>query len=273
MRTALRKRCLAGLARSAEAASAGKATDLQGYFAAPEDNLLPSVSLDTIRAELEAGAGGELGGKFRAAHSSSALAVNSFEPLRRWGLPIRLAGELVHVQAFEARMPTGLARAQPPHLDVVASGAEAVVAIESKCLEYLTPKSAAFSDRYETEITDERRDGPYFREMLRLKQNPFAYSVLDAAQLIKHTFGIARQTAGRRATLLYLYWQPSNARELPLFPAHWAEIARFADRVAGGEPAFRFFTYAQLWRDWASDPDERLCAHAETLLRRYHIVV
>jgi len=111
-------------------------------------NLIAGVEPEIFEADLRAGTGRELEGKFRAAHSSSALAVNVFAPFRRGGRGFAVGrygqGRLV---GFEQRYPTGLASAQPPHLDVVVEGAGGVLGIESKCTEYLAPKAAKFSER------------------------------------------------------------------------------------------------------------------------------
>ncbi len=187
-------------------------------------------------------------------------------------MPFDLAGHYgLHVEAFERKYPTGLARAQPPHLDVVASGPGARVAIESKCLEYLTPKRPAFSDRYRTEITDERADGPWYAEMLRLVagEGP-GYRWLDAAQLIKHAFGLAHE-ADRPTTLVYLYWEPMDAGLSPLFAEHRQEIAEFAERIAGGTPRFEAMSYPELWDAWAPSDDSRLVAHVGALRARYEV--
>jgi hypothetical protein len=55
------------------------------YCAAPEENLIDAVTADlwsAAKADLEGGKGTELRGKFRAAHSSSALVVNTFVPMQ-----------------------------------------------------------------------------------------------------------------------------------------------------------------------------------------------
>jgi hypothetical protein len=94
----------------------------------------------------------------------------------------------------------------PPHLDVIGQGPSGLVAIESKCTEYLTPKPARFSERYETAITDESASGPWYGEMFRLKgAEDVGYRFLDAAQLIKHAFGLAHHKDGRATTtVVYL---------------------------------------------------------------------
>jgi hypothetical protein len=57
------------------------------------------------------------------------------------------------------------------------------VAIESKCLEYFTPKEAKFAPAYQT--LDNCQATPWFAEMERLRGCPKDYEALDAAQLIK----------------------------------------------------------------------------------------
>ena len=50
---------------------------------------------------------------------------------------------------FEKKCPTEL-RGMPPNLDVMIERPDHVVAIESKCTEYLRPHTARFSASYET---------------------------------------------------------------------------------------------------------------------------
>src|SRR5207249_4740582 len=106
---------------------------------------------------------------------------------------------------------------QPPNLDVIAEGPNGVVAIESKCLEHLTTHVAFFSPAYDAEIRDGRRHTSWFQEMLRLVKEPRAYRWLDAAQLVKHAFGLAHTFTDQRATLLYLFWEPSNPEIFRVF--------------------------------------------------------
>ncbi len=57
---------------------------------------------------------------------------------------------------FEKKCPTGL-HGTPPNLDVFMDGGDGVVAVESKCTEYLWPYTARFSMFYRTSIRDARR--------------------------------------------------------------------------------------------------------------------
>jgi hypothetical protein len=56
--------------------------DKNGYVNEAEQNLIEGVRLKDFEADLLQGDGNEMKGKFRAAHSSSALAVNTFAPFK-----------------------------------------------------------------------------------------------------------------------------------------------------------------------------------------------
>jgi hypothetical protein len=76
-----------------------------------------------------------------AAYSSAMLAVNSFAHWRNSKQDLGLlqlggASNFTDLQ-FERKLATGL-RGTPPHLDVLAEGSQNVVAVESKCTEYLS---------------------------------------------------------------------------------------------------------------------------------------
>ena len=83
--------------------------DEKGYAVSFRDVLLPLVALGDFEADLRSGDGNELETKFRAAHSSSALAVNSFAPFRTRAsdMVVLDAGPFEHLQ-FERKCQTGL---------------------------------------------------------------------------------------------------------------------------------------------------------------------
>ncbi len=223
----------------------------QGYVSAPEENTLPGVKLRQFASDLEQGDGNELEGKFRAAHSSSALAVNCFAPFKDSIADLSLLGATGFEEIqFERKCPTGLRGGRAPNLDLVAEADTHVVAVESKCTEYLGAKAAKFSPAYAAQIKDERRESAWFAEMLDLDAGIVSYRFLDAAQLVKHAFGVARCFRETSATLLYLYWEPANAAALPAFEAHREEIARLGERVAGAFPRFEALSYPALWKSW-----------------------
>jgi len=244
--------------------------DHNGYAPDFRETLLSRVIPQDFEADLSAGDGNELQTKFRAIHSSSGLAVNCFAPFRRQiaDLLLQPSGAFERLQ-FERKCPTGLKGGRSPNLDVVLTGPNGIVGIESKLTEYLAKHSADFSPAYAEQIRDARREGGYFSEMLRLMDAPKSYRLLDAAQLIKHAFGLAHTFSDRPMTLLYLFWEPANPEASSIFAAHRAEIAEFAERVAGATPSFSAMSYPELWSKLEASGPDWVKAHVEELKARY----
>jgi hypothetical protein len=271
----IRSRALVGLRAALARQRPDILIDDKGYAPDFRDTLLPLVATDDFEADLQAGDGNELQSKFRAAHSSSGLAVNCFAPFRNRTADLTLPGQgPFDALQFEQKCPTGLRGGRAPNLDVLLTGPTRVVGIESKLTEFLARHRAAFSPAYADQIRDDRREQGYFREMLRLVDTPDSYVWLDAAQLIKHAFGLARCFRDRHVTLLYLYWEPANPNTSPEFSAHRQDIASFAERVAGSTPEFRAMSYPELWRTWdAVGPPDWLAQHLEALRDRYEVTL
>ncbi|WP_417496530.1 PGN_0703 family putative restriction endonuclease [Maricaulis sp.] len=271
---AIKPRALSALREALVLTRPGVTVDEKGYVNSFRDALLPLVSAADFETDLRAGDGNELETKFRAAHSSSALAVNCFAPFCRriTDLHTPFAEPFSKLQ-FERKCPTGLRGGRAPNLDALLSGPNGVVGIESKLTEYLTRHRAQFSPAYPEQIRDGRREQGYFREMLRLMDAPTSYAWLDAAQLIKHAFGLAHTFSSQPVTLLYLYWEPANTACDPIFEAHRREIAQFADRVAGATPRFAAMSYPELWAHWRKAAPGWLSGHLDELAGRYAITV
>ena len=245
---------------------AAETLDDHGYATRPEANLLPGVRLDDVRADLEQGSGNELEGKFRAPHSSSALAVNVFGPwrLRPETLPL-LGRSGFSALRFERQCPTGLGGI-PPNLDLLVEGPAAAIGIESKFLEILVPKKPKFAETYRRD-TLPQMEPSWAALMDALKAGPEQY--LDAAQLVRHYLGLRNQPefAGRKIVLLYLFWEPENWNEFPEYRHHRAELEAFAERVEDSKVEFRWMSYPELWAQWEKrgvDPD-----HLRDVRRRY----
>ena len=249
----------------------GVALDAKCYAAHYRDTLVPGVRDQDFTNDLQAGDGKELARKFRAAHSSSALSVNAFAPFRRHIGDLRIGDTSGFDRLqFERKCPTGIRGGRAPNLDVVVEGANGVIAIESKLTEMMSTKRANFAESYAVQITDERRDQGYYREMMRLRDHPAAYATLDAAQLIKHAFGLHHTFRDQPVTLLYLYWEPRDAERYGIFRTHRLEVASFARKVAGAGTRFDAMSYAQLFAGWQDGPDW-LRAHVAALRARYDI--
>jgi len=247
--------------------------DTHGYATRLEDVLLPGVEREDFEVDLDDGAGKELESKFLAPHSSSQLAVNAFAPFRRRLTDLQIAGRRIWTSlCFEGKCALWPDyRGTPAHLDLLLRGPGGVLGIEFKCTEYFAHKPAMFAQSYHVRIDDDRRRGVWFRELERLSAAPHTYCHLDAAQLVKHAFGLGHVYPTGNVTLLYLYWEPANGDALSEIVTHRREIADFTRRVAGDRISFASLSYLDLWRDWSSFGIAWVEAHAAQLARRYRV--
>lgn len=258
-----------GLLRSAP----NSVVDVKGYVCVARQNLIDGIELSDIEADFRQGNGNELEKKFRAAHSSSALAANTFAPFKSKFDDLQLFGaggfKSLH---FERKCPNGVEKLAPANLDVLVKSPERVVAIESKCTEHLKRHKAKFSQKYDERITDGRRETSWFRVMKYLIDKPTAYCWLDAGQLVKHALALLHTYPKRRVTMLYLFWEPANPLSFPTFEQHRTEIGRFAESVDGDGPAFKSMSYQELWKSWDLQvgPDW-LSTHLRRLRVRYDV--
>ena len=271
----VRERAVLALRRAFERCHPEVALDDAGYAARWCDVLLPEVPAEDVRKDLEVGSGQELSGKFRAVHSSAALAVNAFGPFKRDPGTLKMPWQHDEVTSlrFEAKCPTGLSRAMPPNLDVLLRGKDEVIGVESKLTEYLAPHRQSFSERYSAATDLPWHGSAWFDEMERMRSGESGYRWLDAAQLIKHAFGLANSCPEGKVSLLYLYWEPANPEADHVFGAHREEIARFAEAVRGDRVSFQAASYRHLWEGWSSARADWLAAHLDNLRDRYDVTI
>jgi hypothetical protein len=260
--------------------------DAKGYVSEPEDNLLSGIQLPNFTGELGQGGGSELKPrarnghpmkpKFQAVHSSCALAVNAFGPLKSqtttWDwTAVGITG--LGVPRFEAKLPTGIRRSQA-NLDMFFDTDKTILGVESKLIEYLTPKAPHFAPAFEREKLDVEPCWWALIEKYRDETKP-QKKLLDEAQLIKHYLGLRRAVgpkgkhSGRSVTLLYLFWEPLNASEFPVFAEHRAEITKFASLISASALRFCSMTYQSLWQDW--ERQGFMSEHVARLQRRYNV--
>jgi hypothetical protein len=246
------------------------------YTMCPAQNLVPGVSEQDFADDLRGGDGGELTevperpAKFCAAHSSSALAVNTFAPLRREPNRIGFEGLSALTGArFERQCENGLIGTNP-NLDFLAEGPSGALAVESKCLELLDPKRAVFSRQYESAMATwaEPAWAHLYESLLR---EPDRFDCLDAAQLVKHYLGLRRTfgAEGRLVVLLYVYWEPRNAAEFSIYAQHREEVSCLRHELSGSSIRFAARSYPQLWTE-----GEGRClptAHVQALRERYEL--
>lgn len=114
---------------------------------------------------------------------------------------------------------------------------------------------------------------PYERMRDALRSGSERFSYLDAAQLVKHAFGLVTD-AGRKAkspVLVYLFAEPSSLHgrrlEPSAFSEHRDEISRFASAVEGAEVVFRFASYREWLAMWPAHGP--VSAHAKAIVARF----
>lgn len=245
-----------------------------------DPHFLPGVPVDYVLARLAKAGGKEIeSGKFSNPESSAALAVNCFgwfneRPERLPSLPgLADTGtpELVDIE-FCARFPWSGGR--HPWLDAVVQTPTTLIGVESKRFEpFRDAKSVNLSAAYDRPVWgDNLQAFERMRDRLRTGREKFVH--LDAAQLVKHAFGLV--TEGRRRTrtpvLFYLYAEP-DARNGRLIPQddihrHRDEVARFASAVAGDEVMFHSASYREWIEAWLGSGDE-VVAHGQAVLREF----
>ena len=240
-----------------------------GYVNRPEDNLLPSVHLADIEQDYSAAAGHELKRKFCAAYSSAALAANCFGPFRKGNhKPVVTGANELTSLCFEKRLRHGLP-SEPPNLDVVIKGADVLIAVESKCTEYLSRKGGEFKPAYDPLV--EKMEAGWQAVFKLIRQDSDHFGGLDAAQLVKHYLGIRKSVTEQRKVLLYLFWEPVNANLFSVFREHRHWVEEFRELVTGSEVEFWSQSYAELWESWASGASPVMSEHLGQLKRRYLI--
>ena len=139
--------------------------------------------------------------------------------------------------------------------------------------EHLGRHVASFSEAYDTRIAALAHP-TWKAEFRALKANRRRYAFLDAAQLVKHYLGLRNSFPDRRCTLLYLYWEPTNATVHDAFVRHRDDVERF--RRALDDPAVRFEaeSYLDLWSRWEDQSEDVWMArHVAGLHARYRVAI
>jgi hypothetical protein len=244
----LLKRSYAVLLAGAREASPASRYDARGYASDWTQNIFEGFALPEIATDFSCGAGRELDGKLRAAHSSAALAVNTFGTWRTDPSLLRLQNLTGFTgMRFEATFPTRL-KGTPPHLDLLLDG-KIPVAVESKCTEWMLATPAKFRDSYDR-LQGSHGRSPWFEIIQQLRADPNRYQHLDAAQLVKHALGLMTYYAQRQVHLLYLYWEPRNSFAWAECGRHRTEADDLASQMASSNVHLVPMSYRELWADW-----------------------
>jgi hypothetical protein len=242
-------------------------------------DLLPGVPEHYVLARLSAAAGDELkSGKFASPDSSAALTVNTFGWFHeRPHLLPAFAGLLSDYPArkvdVEACVRFPWSGGRHPWLDALVTTPSALIGVESKRYEpFRDKKSVDLSDAYDRPVWGDAM-GPFETMRDELRSGAIKYERLDAAQLVKHAFGLTAQ-AGRadsRPVLVYLFAEPATlaGRAIPdeAKRQHRREIADFAARVASADVAFHAISYREWIGSWVGPLE--VVEHGRLVLERF----
>jgi hypothetical protein len=223
----------------------------------------------------EAAAGQELApdrhGNVRKMHRAVVVGHARGERLPARGLDdlaaLRVAGRGgFDTMAFEEPCSTGLG-GTAPHPDVVLTGRDGIAAVESKLLEPLSPKTAAFSHAYRASTTRAAR-APGSGCWTRTSRSSGGSTSRSSSST--RSASRAWRTAPR-LHLEYVWWEPTDAATFAVYREHRAELARFGLLVGGdAQVSFGACTHADLWAAWlADDPPSWLPDHVGRLQSRY----
>lgn len=244
------------------------------------DIFLPGVAVEYVLARLEAAGGNEVAsGKLAHPESSAALAVNTFgwfiecpallPPLP--GTEDTGIARRVDVE-YSARFPWSGGR--HPWLDAAVSTDTHLIGVESKRYEpFRDAKTASLASAYDRPVWGKHM-GRFsdMRDALRSGEAAFAH--LDAAQLVKHAYGLVTDARrlGKVPVLFYLFAEPVSRGDQPIAESaierHRAEIADFAAAVWGDEVSFYAASYREWLATWEGGPPS-MVDHGAALIRRF----
>jgi hypothetical protein len=248
--------------------------------------LLDHLPKDAILARYESAGGKEVSsGKFANPESSAALAANAFGLFpgapQLLSLPAGVgAGMTATAVMLEAEMRFPWRGGLHPWLDVAIETQSDLLGVESKRYEpFRDRKKVSFPPTYFQPVWGKAMQG-FERMRDYLASGHMTFSTLDAAQLVKHAFGLRTQAVrrGKKAVLLYLYAEPKaypdgRVVSATLVARHRQEVKIFADAVAAfdNDVAFAALCYAELLECWMHNPDDSVQAHAAAILGRFDI--
>ena len=243
-------------------------------------NFLSGVPVDHVLGRLAKAGGNEVeSGKLASPESSAALAVNAFgwfierpETLPPFpGLDADYPPTLVDVE-YCARFPW--AGGRHPWLDAIVETPQFLIGVESKRFEpYRDRKTVSLAAAYDRPVWGDEM-APYEAMRDHLRSGEKAFDFLDAAQLVKHAFGLVTDAKrkGKTAVLLYLFAEPPSLKGRALrqkkFVRHRLEIAEFAKAVAGSAVQFRALSYRDWLSSWAYQPVP-IVEHGRAILQRF----
>jgi hypothetical protein len=106
-----------------------------------------------------------------------------------------------------------------------------------------------------------------------INTNLGAFAPVGVTQLVKHYLGIKNSIgADRPAVLVYLFWEPSDCVEYPVFAHHRRQIDQVRNLLRGSSVKFLALSYLDLWQGMVAQAHESWVAdHVTELRRRYDV--
>jgi hypothetical protein len=245
------------------ARGAGLPSNRNGTGLAIRDDSLYQALTPEVIAQLAAAPGGELR-KIHSFRSSTALALNVFLPWKSdpGRIGTMLGGKGLYSDiAFESEQDTGISK---PYLDVLITGDDIAIAIESKFVEpYDDHSRSTFSEKYfdSDELwTQSPNLEPMARRFSDVQKD---FERLDAAQLLKHAMGLINRYEVSGFLLVYAWYELDGQRATK----HRSEISAFTDLI-GDSFGFQAITYQELFSRLIEVP-EPSPGYIEYLADRY----
>lgn len=239
-------------------------------------SLLPGVPEKPVRLALARAGGKEIeNGKFFSPESSAALAVNAFGWFLNRPAELPPFPELSDVDwpakrvEIERQVRFPWRGGRHPWLDASVETDMYLIGVESKRFEpFRDTKTVRFSSAYDRDVWGDRMK-PLVMLRDALRSGKIAFAHLDAAQLVKHAFGLVAegQRIGKKPVLLYLYAEPKRRGCTDIAPEdhrrHRSEVTSFASAVAGAQVRFAACRYRDWIEGWTGDARE----HGDALSR------
>ena len=249
------------------------------------DNLVASLTqhqIATVREQLDGGAGGELkptgSGKRRAhaPYSSAALAANTFGRWLGAEQHLHVAGLHGFDQSLRLEHKLQIAHGGGvANLDCALQSPTLLVGVESKLTEMLQEhEPVPWRDPYRSADMSGLLDGGWSSAFRASLDDDWTPRYLGLEQLIKHALALNSHKGDRAAHLVYLYWEPANAPDLPEVTAHRSELSRLVELVNGATPEFHPLRYSNLLDEWLrlGEPDW-IVGHTDELRARYDVTI
>jgi hypothetical protein len=245
--------------------------------------LLPHLPRDLILRSYAGAPGKELeSGKFASPESSAALVGNVFgfflsdaETLEALPRCQCAAGAKLLGLEVTVRFPwTG---GRHPCLDALIDNPSVMIGVESKRYEpFRGHGPAGLSDAYNHDWGRRMRGYECARDIL--KDNPLAFEYLDAAQLVKHAFGLhtAAERQNKQTILYYVYaearaWPDGRLISPEAIRTHCEELEGFEILVADDEVSFRSSSYAELLTLWTTSRRPSVREHAQAITAHFDV--